>query len=117
MFKTAVKATKSSALIALLTVILSYSVKAQTLRDPTLPLNSIPNSGERTLVLHSIIHGGERKLAVINGELLREGEPVGGYENTEVAEIRPDSVTVNRNGQSIQLTLVDQYTSQSRAAP
>ncbi len=117
MFKTAVKTTKSSALFAFLTVILSYGVKAQTLRDPTLPLSTLPNSGERTLVLHSIIHGGERKLAVINGELLREGEPVGGYENTVVVEIRPESVTVNRNGQSIRLILVDQYTSQSWAAP
>ncbi|UTF61400.1 general secretion pathway protein GspB [Gilvimarinus sp. DA14] len=96
-------------------LLLSIEALAQSMRDPTMPLTATVASSERELVLHSIIQGNGRKLAVINGELLHEGDVIAGMQNTQLINISSRSVTVQRNGQQMQLTLVDSYTTQSQA--
>ncbi len=101
---------------ALVSLAITPSAVAQGLRDPTLPLNVPAVSAEQTLVLHSIISGEGRKLAVVNGELLREGDTIDGFARARLVSIGKAQVVVEHDGQRIELTLVNRYTQKAHAA-
>lgn len=72
---------------------------AYALQDPTRPpgpqsavAKSVP---ERSLALDSILFSKDRRVAVIEGEALREGQ---GFDNVRVIRIFADRVLVTDNG-------------------
>lgn len=72
---------------------------AHALQDPTRPpgpqsavARSVP---ERSLALDSILFSRDRRVAVIEGEALREGQ---GFDNVRVIRIFADRVLVTDNG-------------------
>jgi len=71
--------------------------------DPTRPLGyeqtageSTNNAGETSIRLNSILFGNERKIAIINGQQLREGDIIKGI-GARVKKIEPDAVTLQQS--------------------
>lgn len=96
-----------------LAVMISFSVLANTekLRDPTMPLRyaAVGNSQTPTAIalqLHSILISQQRRLAVINGQSLRQGDDIKGT-GFRVIAIQANSVTVQSNQATRVLSLVD----------
>ena len=97
------------ALLALL--VLPAVAPAQALSDPTAPLprsdRSAGSGVARTAPswqLQSIMVGPDRRIAVINGEIVREGTPVNG---ATVLTIDPASVLLDAGGRRLRLRLFD----------
>jgi len=72
---------------------------AHGLQDPTRPPGLEPTvakpAPERSLALDSILFSKDRRVAVIEGEALREGQ---GFDNVRVIRIYTDRVLVTDNG-------------------
>lgn len=95
---------KRSALRALL-VILSLSVLASAgfgFSDPTQPSQYRPAAKRVSLKLESVLVSDARKVAVINGQVVAEGEMIGG---AKVISIGKDNVRLRKSGKTISLTL------------
>lgn len=76
---------------------------AQTLDDPTRPYRSPASSGpaseaRRILELNGVLVSSNRRIAVINGDLYREGDTVNG---ALVVRIDPRSVHLKRGDQTV----------------
>ena len=85
---------------------LSLSVLANTgEKDPTRPLDYRVSRTAVELSLNAILHGGERRLAVINGQRLREGDAIANSGGIRVMRIAADSVLVGQSGRQWHLTL------------
>lgn len=71
----------------------------QALQDPTRPPGTQATAAkpapERALVLDSILFSKDRRVAVIEGEALREGQ---GFDNVRVIRIYANRVLVTDNG-------------------
>jgi MSHA biogenesis protein MshK len=82
---------------------------AESLRDPTQPLGyRTTRNNPLTLNLNSILISEERKLAVINGEQLRENETIPGAGGTVLRRIEAGSVVVQQGDKSWRLRLSTQ---------
>ncbi|PVY70310.1 MSHA biogenesis protein MshK [Tamilnaduibacter salinus] len=83
----------------LLLILMVMAGPALALKDPTRPAGtSAPVDAKPTrtsLSLTSIIQAGERRRAVINGQVVREGDPVAG---TQVLSIDSDRVILRQGG-------------------
>ena len=83
---------------------------AEKLRDPTMPLGgSITNQqnpGAIALHLNSVLISSQRRVAVINGQALRQGEEIKGS-GFRVVSINTNSVTVQSNNATRVLSLID----------
>lgn len=91
--------------LTVLLVVVSTAVWAEPggndgVRDPTTPLGHMSgfagNQGEATLVLDSVLIGTKRKLAIINGETLREGQVLPGSNGIKVQRILPQTVVLQQ---------------------
>jgi len=79
------------------------------LRDPTIPLgNQATNYAEEKIVLHlnSILISQQRKLAIINGQAVRQGDEIKGT-SFRVISIRANSVSLKSNSESRVLSMID----------
>ncbi len=78
-------------------------------RDPTIPLGySSGYVGSRNaseLVLDSVLISPNRKLAIINGEILREGQALAGASGIKVQRILPQTVVLQQGEKTWVLNL------------
>lgn len=76
-------------------------------RDPTRPLNYQPVAKAQALKLrlNSVLLSGKRRLAIINGQSLREGETLAGSKLV-VKRIEANQVVLTGEGSTRTLTLV-----------
>lgn len=69
-------------------------------RDPTTPLeyraDRIGAASETEWVLDSVLIGAKRKLAIINGETLREGQTLPGSNSIIIQRILPQTVVLQQ---------------------
>ena len=82
-------------------------VSAQTLDDPTRPYRAPASNGpageaRRSFELSGVLLSSSRRIAVINGELYREGDTVDG---ARVVRIDPRSVRLQRGDQIVVVEL------------
>lgn len=85
----------------------SASQTSTEVRDPTAPLGHINKSttqGSR-LTLDAVLVGEGRKLAVINGNTLREGQLVPGSNDIKVQRISAQAVMLQQGSKTWALTL------------
>lgn len=85
-----------------------HEVMAQEaeLRDPTRPLNHRTNAeGTVELNLNSILIGKQRKLAVINGQQLRENEVIKGTDDIRLRSIEAQVVVLQQGAKVWRLRL------------
>lgn len=73
--------------------------------DPTRPLDYRVSRASVELSLNAILRGGDRRLAVINGQRLREGETIANSGGIRVVSINDDAVLVGQSGRQWQLKL------------
>lgn len=87
-------------------MLLGMSGLAFALQDPTRPPEAagavVQSAPERALVLDSILFSRDRRVAVIEGEALREGQ---GFDGVRVIRIHQDRVLVSDNGRERVLRL------------
>lgn len=104
-------------LCALLGLGLTPALYAQdALRDPTRPLNySVGKQHSISLELNSILIGGDRRLAVINGQQLRENELVANSGGVRVKSIQARQVVLEQDGKRWKLTLAGDSIRRSRS--
>lgn len=87
---------KTNALLALLLAAgLCQAATNQPMRDPTQPLSFSINSKPSGPVLQSVLISSSRKVAIINGESLREGDTLAGLKNTSVQKIEANQVVLS----------------------
>ena len=100
------KATGLAVLVAGLIVVASASATSHQLRDPTRPLGYHNGGGASTqaISLQSILVAKGRRLAIINGETLKENDFIG---DIQVIAIAHDRVTLSRGGRQWDLWLHD----------
>jgi MSHA biogenesis protein MshK len=85
------------------------SAMAESLRDPTQPLGYRAAASQPVrLNLNSILISEERKLAIINGQQLRENDTIPGSGGTVLRRIEAGSVVVQQGDKSWRLRLSDQ---------
>ena len=92
-----------------LMMVLPVVADTEQLRDPTTPLGQILATKENTVValnLNSVLISSQRKVAVINGQALRQGEEIKGS-GFRVVSIKKNSVTVQSHNTTRLLSLVD----------
>lgn len=71
-------------------------VLAETLRDPTTPLGHVRTAPKfQRLTLQAIYRGSGRREAIVNGNLVKEGELLNG---AKIVSIHEKSVTYRREG-------------------
>lgn len=81
---------------------MAVCTQAQT-PDPTKPLNytatanGVAGSDQETIKLTSILISSDRKVAIINGQVLQEGQTLKGV-GAKVKKIDADAVTLQQNG-------------------
>jgi len=102
----------NSRLHLLAVLLICVPAHAETLRDPTLPLqdNNIfsdvpkpePQDPAPSLQLQGIILGFDEKLAIINSTRLRTGDLIAGH---HVEDIAPRKVILVKDGQHLTLNL------------
>ena len=90
-------------LLLILTSACGFAAQAVTL-DPTRPLSyqASPTASNGNFHLSSILYSEQRKVAVINQQVLAEGDKLG---DIEVMEIQPRSVTIREKGKRRTLAL------------
>lgn len=97
----------------LLLVVTSSYVVAQAnsdeFRDPTTPLGfSGPASGDgkrQELVLDSVLYSAQRKLAIINGNSVREGQQIPASGGVKVQRILPQKVLLQQGDKTWSISL------------
>ena len=79
----------------------------ERLRDPTQPLSySVAGpKAQQTLVLNSILISSERKLAIINGQTLRENDVIGGSNGVRIKHISANEVQLQQGARQWKLSL------------
>jgi len=81
----------------------------QPLRDPTAPLGHKVAVGKasttNTYELNSILISAQRKLAIINGQTLREGQTIAGSSDVRVASISAKRVVLQQANKRWELSL------------
>lgn len=91
---------------SLLGLTLLATAAGQALDDPTRPYRSAapgtPGAAERPFELNGVLLGPNRRVAIINGELYREGDLVDG---ARVVRIEPRSVRLQRGDRSLVVEL------------
>lgn len=80
---------------------------ANALRDPTRPLGYEKKAVEESYRLQSVLIGGNRKLAVINGERLKEEQTISHSNGVKVIKIEPYRVLLQRGEKRWALILRD----------
>jgi MSHA biogenesis protein MshK len=100
-----------SRLLCFLLILISASLIADAgkLRDPTTPLGQSVATRDNPIValnLNSVLISNQRRVAVINGQALRQGEEIKGS-GFRVISIKTNSVTVQSANATRVLTLVD----------
>ena len=96
---------------ALLTVALLLSASATALQDPTRPTDPAhyfgtgQNASDGAWALQSILSSPGRRIAVINGERVREGDPIGA---ARVIRIHESHVLLDTGGRTLTLRLLPQ---------
>jgi MSHA biogenesis protein MshK len=89
-------------MFCLVAFVVQVQVQAQS-SDPTKPLNFVATAGgvagsaQETIKLTSILMSSERKIAIINGQVLQEGQTLKGV-GAQVKKIDADAVTLQQNG-------------------
>lgn len=86
----------SYSIIFVLTAGLGSATYAEALRDPTRPLNHNPGAQSVDLELNSVLVGSDRRLAVINGQPLRENEMIANSGGVRVRRILARSVELEQ---------------------
>jgi MSHA biogenesis protein MshK len=78
-------------------------------RDPTTPLGytagDLTDMPEQNFILDSVLIGSHRKLAIINGNSLREGQQIPGSGGIKVRRILPQKVILQQGGNIWSITL------------
>jgi MSHA biogenesis protein MshK len=95
--------------ILLLFVASPILADTEKLRDPTMPMGQVvatQANPEVVLNLNSILISSQRRVAVINGQALRQGDTIKGSA-FHVVSIKNNSVTVQSNNTTRVLSLVD----------
>jgi MSHA biogenesis protein MshK len=100
-----------SKLLCFLLILISASLIADAgkLRDPTTPLGQSVATLDNPIValnLNSVLISNQRRVAVINGQALRQGEEIKGS-GFRVVSIKTNSVIVQSNNARRELSLVD----------
>lgn len=103
------------AAVLLISLLASGVVLAEELRDPTRPLDYNPGRASVELELNAILVGEGRRLAVINGQQLRENEAVANSGGIRLRSIDARSVVVAQDGKTWRLSLAGQSIRQSRS--
>lgn len=89
--------------------VLANETNGLDVRDPTTPLGHIATSattnGVQQFYLNSILISPQRKLAIINGNTLREGQTVPGSGNVKVQRISAQAVVLQQADQTWVLRL------------
>ncbi|HSX83959.1 MAG TPA: hypothetical protein VLE50_01075 [Cellvibrio sp.] len=82
------------------------SLADERLRDPTQPLSySVSGPKAQTLVLNSILISSERKLAIINGQTLRENDVISGSNGVRIKHISANEVQLQQGTRQWKLSL------------
>jgi MSHA biogenesis protein MshK len=101
---------KLFSLLSLIAISSSVFSDAEKLRDPTMPIGrqiaSQNNAVAVVLHLNSVLISSQRRVAVINGQALRQGEEIKGS-GFRVVSIKTNSVTVQSNNATRVLSLID----------
>lgn len=89
---------------------LLWAQAAQPLRDPTTPLGYKVVAGKQSATvteyeLNSILISTRRKLAVINGQTLREGQLIAGSAGVRIQSISAKRVVLQQANKSWELSL------------
>lgn len=92
-------------ILVLLTGLSGTASGSELHKDPTRPLDYRVSVTTVELSLNAILHGGERRLAVINGQRLREGEVIANSGGIRVVSINDEAVLVDRSGRQWRLKL------------
>jgi MSHA biogenesis protein MshK len=79
----------------------------ESLRDPTRPLGYYGNGkvAAQKLQLNSILISADRKLAIINGQTLRENDVIKGSADIRIARIEANNVLLIQGDKRWQLSL------------
>ncbi len=80
----------------------SAAIPAEPLRDPTRPTRvqeAAPAQRDRALTVSAVFVSGDRRLAIVNGQRVREGDAINGaivsnIEADKVSFLRNDKITV-----------------------
>lgn len=98
--------------LALLGCCISATTWANTdddVRDPTAPLGYIAATGgepqQYKLELNSVLISSQRRLAIINGNNVREGQVVPGTNGIKVQRILPQRVVLQQSGKAWTITM------------
>jgi MSHA biogenesis protein MshK len=95
-------------MLMLLLLLTSCTLYAAELRDPTQPPPGVANMQAKqgqALVVTSIIISANRRIALINGQFVKEGENIAG---SKVIAIKRDYVELSSQGQKVKLYLIKQ---------
>lgn len=96
-------------LLSLSVSVLANEINGLDVRDPTTPLGHVAthatNNGAQQFALNSILISSQRKLAIINGNTLREGQTVPGSGNVKVQRISAQTVVLQQADQTWVLRL------------
>lgn len=93
-------------IITLLLILTALSATAEDLRDPTRPLgHSVSGPREQVLVLNSVLISSERKLAIINGQTLRENDVIAGSNGVRIRHISANDVQLQQGNRLWKLSL------------
>lgn len=95
---------------------LADRAREETLRDPTRPLDYRAGEQGVSLELNSILVGGDRRLAVINGQQLRENQVIANSGGVRVRRIESRRVVLEQDGSTWNLTLAGEPVRRSRSA-
>lgn len=85
----------------------SSSQTSAEVRDPTAPLGHVSSNMAqgKQWILDAVLVGQGRKLAVINGNTLREGQPIPGSNGIKVQRISAQTVVLQQGSQTWALRL------------
>lgn len=92
----------------------SMSVCAESQRDPTRPLDYRVSRTAVPLTLNAIMAGDERRLAIINGQSLKERELIANTGGVRLLSIESRAVVVGQGGRQWRLNLNDESVRRSR---
>lgn len=94
----------------------SALVWADAQRDPTRPLDYRVSRESVALTLNAIMEGDSRRLAIINGQSLRESEMIANTGGVRLVRIESHSVIVGQGGRQWRLNLNDESVRRTRPA-
>lgn len=100
----------SIALVAAGMLLASAAEPAEPMRDPTRPTSvqeSAPVKRDRTLTVSAVFVSGDRRLAIVNGQRVREGDAIN---DAIVREIETDKVSFLRNNKILVVPLLNHAT-------